>query len=81
VHASAPGTGTINAVNPAARTINVTHGPIPALGWPSMTMDFQVGPAVDVQTLRPGAHINFMIEHAEGGGYIIRSVAPAGARR
>src|SRR5215213_10191194 len=32
-------TGTVNSVDAAQRKINLNHGPIPALGWPSMTMD------------------------------------------
>ena len=80
-HAQAQGTGTVNAVDAERRTINVSHGPIPALGWPSMRMDFEVGPAVNLQTLQPGMRIDFTIEHAEGGRYILQSVKPAGGGR
>ena len=80
-HAQAPGTGTVNAVDAAKRTVNVSHGPIPALGWPSMRMELEVGPAVNLQALQPGMRIDFTIEHAEGDRYIIQSVRPAGGGR
>jgi Cu/Ag efflux protein CusF len=76
-HGYAQGTGTVNSVDAAARTINLTHDPIPAIGWPTMTTDFPVAPAVDLDALGPGARVRFEIEHAEGGMYVIRSIAPS----
>ena len=77
-HARVQDSGAVTAINAAARTITVKHAPIAALGWPSMTMDFPVGPAVDLQALRPGMRINFTIEHGEGDRYVIQSLTPAG---
>lgn len=34
----------INSVDAAARTANVTHGPLAAIGMPGMTMDFALAP-------------------------------------
>jgi Cu/Ag efflux protein CusF len=80
-HAQAQGSGTVISVNAAARTINLSHGPIASLGWPAMTMDFAVAPAVDLQALKPGSRVNFTIEHADGDRYVIQSVTPAGGGR
>jgi len=80
-HTHAQGTGTVNSVDASGHKINLTHGPIPALGWPGMTMDFAVAPAVDLRTLKPGARIDFTIEQREGGNYEIQSVKPAGSGR
>ena len=74
-------TGTVNSVDPAAHKINVTHQPIPQIGWPSMTMDFAVAPTVDLRTVKPGAHISFSMEQGSNGMYQIQSIAPAGAGR
>lgn len=71
-------TGTVNAVDPAAHRINVSHQPIPAIGWPAMTMDFPVAPSVDLSSLRPGSRINFSIEKGKGGMYQIETIQPAG---
>jgi Cu(I)/Ag(I) efflux system protein CusF len=79
--ADAHGTGTITAVNVAQRKIGLTHEPIPALGWPSMTMEFAVAPAVDLGTVKPGTKINFGIEKGADGMYVIQSLRPAGGAR
>jgi Cu/Ag efflux protein CusF len=80
-HAHAQGTGTVNSVDASGHKINLTHGPIPRLGWPGMTMDFAVAPAVDLRTLKPGTRVNFTIEQGDGGTYEIQSVKPAGGGR
>jgi len=80
-HTHGQGTGTVNSVDASGHKINLTHGPIPALGWPGMTMDFAVAPAVDLRTLKPGTRVNFTIEQGDGGNYEIQSVKPAGGGR
>jgi Cu/Ag efflux protein CusF len=80
-HAGAHGTGTVNAVNIAQRKIGMRHEPIPELGWPVMTMEFAVAPAVNLQAIQPGARINFTLEKARDGSYVIQSVQPAGGGR
>src|SRR5439155_10919445 len=77
----AQGTGTVNSVDASGHKINLTHGPIPALGWPGMTMDFAVAPAVDLRTLKPGTRVDFTIEQGDGGNYQIQSIKPAGGGR
>ena len=80
-HGHPQGTGTVNSVDASGHKINLTHGPIPALGWPGMTMDFAVVPAVDLRTLKPGTRVDFTIEQGAGGTYEIQSVKPAGGGR
>ena len=80
-HAQAQGTGAVNSVDAAARKINLNHGPIPAIGWPAMTMDFTVAPAVDLRAVKPGTQINFTIEKGAGGLYEIQAIIPAGGGR
>jgi Cu/Ag efflux protein CusF len=80
-HAHVQGTGTVNSVDAANRKVNVTHGPIPTIGWPSMTMDFAVAPAVDLNTVKPGIRIKFDMEQGQGGMYVIQSITPAGGGR
>jgi Cu/Ag efflux protein CusF len=80
-HNDAHATGTVNAVDAAARKINLSHGPIPALGWPAMTMDFAVAPSVDLSRIKPGSRINVSLEKGQGGMYEVQSVQPAGGGR
>lgn len=80
-HNDAHGTGTVNSIDPAQHKVNLSHNPIPEIGWPAMTMDFPVAPSVDLHVLKPGARVNFTIERGEGGMYEIRAIAPAGDGR
>jgi Cu/Ag efflux protein CusF len=80
-HAHAQGTGTVNSVDAAAHKVNVSHGPISAIGRPAMTMDFAVAPSVDLRAVKPGSRVNFMIEQGEGGMYVIQSIKPVGGGR
>ena len=43
-HNDAHGTGTVNSVDPAQHKVNLSHNPIPEIGWPTMTMEFPVAP-------------------------------------
>jgi Cu/Ag efflux protein CusF len=80
-HDDAHGTGTVNSVDPAQHKINLSHQPIPDIGWPVMTMDFPVAPSVDLTTIQPGSRVNFTIEKGKGGMYEIKAIAPAGGGR
>lgn len=75
-HSHAQGTGTVNSVDPAAHKVNVSHGPIPTIGLPAMTMDFAVAPSVDLNAVKSGTRIKFDMEHGQNGSYVIQSIAP-----
>jgi Cu/Ag efflux protein CusF len=77
-HNDAHGTGTVNSVDPAQHKVNLSHNPIPEIGWPAMTMDFPVKPSIDLKTIKPGSHVNFTIEKGQGGMYEIQRITPAG---
>lgn len=79
-HNDAHGVGTINSVDAAHHKLNISHGPIPAIGFPAMTVDFAVAPAVDLGALKPGMRVNFTVEQGTGGTYEIQSVSPTGSR-
>ena len=80
-HNDAHGTGTVNSVDPAQRKINLSHQPMPDIGWPAMTMDFPVAPSVDLKAIKPGTRVNFTIEKGQGGMYEIKAITPAGGSR
>ena len=42
----AKGHGTVTAIDKAAGTITLDHGPIPEAKWPAMTMAFKAAPAI-----------------------------------
>jgi Cu/Ag efflux protein CusF len=80
-HSDAHGTGTVNSVDPTQHKVNLSHQPLPEIGWPAMTMEFPVAPSIDLTTIKPGTRVNFTIEQQPGGMYEIRAIAPAGAGR
>ena len=80
-HNDAHGTGTVNSVDTAQQKLNLSHAPIPEIGWPGMTMDFPVAPSVDLKAIKPGTRVNFTIQQQPGGMYEIQAITPAGGGR
>lgn len=66
--------GKVNTINTADKTLNITHDPIEALGWPTMTMDFAVNPAIDLSKLQPGQAITFGLAKGPDGIYMVDHV-------
>jgi Cu/Ag efflux protein CusF len=73
---TANASGTITAVNPANHKVTFDHGPIPAINWPAMTMEFAVVPSVDLAKLKTGDKVNFTLS-GSGGTYTMQSISPA----
>jgi Cu(I)/Ag(I) efflux system protein CusF len=53
------GTGAIKVIDPVAGTVTIWHGPIPAVGWPAMTMTFKVKPVALLRGRKVGENISF----------------------
>jgi Cu(I)/Ag(I) efflux system membrane fusion protein len=66
--------GKVNRVMAAAKRINLSHDPIPALNWPVMTMDFEVAPGVIPDDLNEGETVDFTLEQRAGSGWIITAI-------
>ena len=49
--------GTIDAVDTAARRATITHAPITGIGMPGMTMDFAIDSSVDAEALPQGQDV------------------------
>lgn len=68
--------GKLHAINLEKHTLNITHGPIAALSWPTMRMDFAVQPAVDLTALKSGQKIRFHLEKSGEYDYIVTKIIP-----
>jgi Cu(I)/Ag(I) efflux system protein CusF len=55
--ATASASGTVEALDVAAKTVTIAHGPVDALKWPAMTMTFKS--EVDLVDLKKGDHVEF----------------------
>ncbi|KAA9133157.1 efflux RND transporter periplasmic adaptor subunit [Marinihelvus fidelis] len=65
------GNGWIEEIKAAEGRMRISHGPIDALGWPAMNMEFGVDPAVDLANLEVGQDIRFQIEQISSGRFVI----------
>ncbi len=75
------GSGIVEAVDPASRRIRISHGPIEALGWTAMTMEFDVLPGANLATINIGQNVHFSLSHSKVGDYVISNIhqpEPAG---
>lgn len=54
----AKGHGTVTAIDKAAGTITLDHGPIPEAQWPAMTMAFKAAPSI-TDAVRVGDKVDF----------------------
>ena len=61
------GTGILREVLSDANKVNMTHDPIPAIGWPDMTMYFKVKPDVNLNAFKPDDKVEFDLEEGADG--------------
>jgi len=74
--ASHKGEGTVNKVDAKAGTFNMTHGPIPSLNWPPMTMDFQVKDKSALKGVQPGQKVKISIVQEGEGKFVVTEIKP-----
>jgi Cu/Ag efflux protein CusF len=75
--AGAAGQGVINSVDAEAGVVNITHGPIPSLSWPEMTMDLPVAEGVDLGSVQPGDEVRFRVLLGSDQVYRITEIGAA----
>jgi Cu(I)/Ag(I) efflux system membrane fusion protein len=68
------GEGRVDAFDAAAGTVTLTHGDIPALQWPAMTMEFGVTSKDLLTGLAPGARVRFEITQREPGEFVVTRI-------
>ena len=68
--------GTVDSVDAKAGTISLSHGPVPSLKWPAMTMEFKAANASLLQGLKPGAKIAIEFIERQPGEWVITRVDP-----
>lgn len=78
-HNDVHATGVVKAVDAGAHKVTIAHQPISQIGWPAMTMEFAVAPAVNLGTVKPDSHVDFSMEQGKDGMYVIQTIALHGA--
>jgi len=64
----------INTLMPEHNMVNLSHEPIPALGWPEMTMDFKLLDGVSLDGLKPGQSVEIQLQKDAEGMFIIGEI-------
>ncbi len=72
------GAGTVDAIDAKAGTVRITHGPIPTLKWPGMTMDFMLANSSLAASVKPGAGVAFEFVERKPGEYVVTKLEPKG---
>ena len=65
----AKGSGTVTAIDKAAGTITLAHGPIPEANWPAMTMAFKAQPQL-LADVKAGDKVAFDLALKDGAGEV-----------
>lgn len=58
--------GTVKKVNPDTGKVTISHGPLPSLDMPPMTMMFRVKDHGWLNRMKPGDRIRFQVEKLNG---------------
>jgi len=65
------GSGRVEEVNVETGWLIIQHGPIDDLGWPGMTMQFEVTSEVELARVQVGQSVHFSIRPDENGIYLV----------
>lgn len=65
---------TVNSISEG--TVNVSHGPIPEIGWPAMTMDLNLLDGAEVGDVEAGDDAMMILEKGDDGMFAIRAITP-----
>ena len=65
----------------AGSTVTIAHQPVEALGWPSMTMAFQIPSQMNIGDLAVGDAVMFEFVQTAQGGYQLTMIMPQGDRQ
>ncbi len=65
--------GVVKSIDTTAQTIMMAHDPIPALGWPAMTMGFKVRDKASLTSVAVGKAVSFDLVK-EGSSFVITRI-------
>jgi Cu(I)/Ag(I) efflux system periplasmic protein CusF len=88
-HAQSPGTsaqsmpsasashlavGVVKAIDAKTRSLTISHQAIATMGMPAMTMSFRADPSVNIDPLKPGESIAFVLTPGAAGALSITAL-------
>ena len=69
-------TGVVKKTDPARGIVTLSHGPVPTLKWPAMTMDFEVADRKLLENVKAGAKVEFEFRQESKGKYVVTAMKP-----
>jgi Cu/Ag efflux protein CusF len=58
--------GTVNSIDQAAGSVNISHGPVASANWPAMSMTFKLANPSSASGIEPGQRVDFKFTIAGG---------------
>ena len=71
------GLGRVEAIS--SKSVTLSHGPIPTVPWPAMTMTFGLGSPAPAQGVKAGDRVTFAFAQTPGGP-VVRKITKAAAQ-
>jgi Cu/Ag efflux protein CusF len=71
------GEGTVNSIDLAAGTVNISHGPVASANWPGMTMTFKLADPSAAANVTPGEEVEFRFTIESGMSATVTQISPA----
>jgi RND family efflux transporter MFP subunit len=68
--------GTIESIDAKAGTVTLAHGPVPALKWPAMTMEFVLANPALAARVKAGSAVSVEFVERKPGEYVITKLEP-----
>lgn len=75
------GEGAITALDVAKSKVKISHGAISSIGWPAMTMEFQVLKLVDLAAFGEGDTVHFLLVPQKDISYRIAAMCALDAEK
>jgi len=69
--------GTLNSIDRAGGTVNISHEPVASASWPAMTMSFKLSDPSAAQNLTPGQKVEFRFTIESGMSATVTQISPA----
>jgi len=69
--------GTVNSIDSAAGTVNISHGPVASASWPAMTMSFTLADPKSAARLKPGQKVKFQFTIQSGMAATVTEITPS----
>jgi Cu(I)/Ag(I) efflux system membrane fusion protein len=73
-------TGTLDEADAKTGALMITHGPVPSLNWPAMTMEFKAANDAVATAVKPGAPIRFEFVERGKGEWVVTRLERAGGK-